>query len=77
MCRLICVCVCVCWVPRSNFYQYPPYVVAAAAIHLAARAISKALPTGWWTLCETTREQLEDAALKILTIYELPSTAIQ
>lgn len=50
--------------------QYRPYVIAATAIYLAARTLSVALPNDWWTLCEASREQLEDGALQILLLYE-------
>jgi hypothetical protein len=58
--------------------QYPAHVVAATAIYLAARTRQKALPAQWWTLFETTLEQLENAGLQILLLYEqAPATYVE
>jgi hypothetical protein len=50
--------------------QYPAHVVAATAIYLAARTLQRALPVQWWTLFDTTLEQLEDAGMQVLLLYE-------
>ncbi len=55
--------------------QFPAHVIAATAIYLAARTLRKALPVNWWTLFETTLQQLEDAGLQILILYEMPKAA--